>query len=103
VVDAGLQACQEEADKAFLIGVSLPVLIAAGAITYILRSPAKELRESGRIFEDSSTGTVFEAPEGVQPARDKDVSCHMSRTQQTYTSINISSVRHKSSRTTSQL
>ena len=50
-------------------------MVAAVAISYIIfRSPPKELQESGRIFEDRTTGTVFEAPEGVQPARDKDVS-----------------------------
>ncbi len=47
--------------------------VAGGLGLYTLRPPPKELLDSGRVFEDSATGTRFEAPEGVTPERDKNV------------------------------
>ncbi|GIL78527.1 hypothetical protein Vretimale_6122 [Volvox reticuliferus] len=66
------QACQEATDRAFLIAMAVPLLVAAAAAAYVLRPPPADLTASGRIFEDPATGTRFEAPEGVTPERDKN-------------------------------
>ncbi|GIL78529.1 hypothetical protein Vretimale_6122 [Volvox reticuliferus] len=67
-----VQACQEATDRAFLIAMAVPLLVAAAAAAYVLRPPPADLTASGRIFEDPATGTRFEAPEGVTPERDKN-------------------------------
>ena len=36
-------------------------------------APVQALQDSGRVFEEPRTGTVFEAPEGSSPERDKEV------------------------------
>ncbi|KAG2446849.1 hypothetical protein HYH02_008006 [Chlamydomonas schloesseri] len=66
------QSCQEATDRAFLIALAVPLVVAALSLAYILRPPPPELTESGRVFEDPATGTRFEAPEGVNPERDKN-------------------------------
>ncbi|KXZ50094.1 hypothetical protein GPECTOR_18g70 [Gonium pectorale] len=66
------QVCQEATDRAFLIALSIPLLVGAVAAAVVLRPPPRELTESGRVFEDPVTGTRFEAPEGVTPERDKN-------------------------------
>ncbi|KAG2427599.1 hypothetical protein HXX76_012253 [Chlamydomonas incerta] len=66
------QSCQEATDRAFLIALAVPLVVAALSIAYALRPPPPELIESGRVFEDRATGTRFEAPEGVSPERDKN-------------------------------
>eukprot|EP00198_Chlamydomonas_reinhardtii_P011867 XP_001701204.1 predicted protein [Chlamydomonas reinhardtii] len=66
------QSCQEATDRAFLIALAVPLVVAALSIAYVLRPPPPELTESGRVFEDPATGTRFEAPEGVNPERDKN-------------------------------
>ncbi|EFJ42115.1 hypothetical protein VOLCADRAFT_119533 [Volvox carteri f. nagariensis] len=66
------QVCQQDADRAFLLAVAVPLLAAAAVVSYLMRSPPAELTDSGRVFEDPSTGTRFEAPEGVVPERDKN-------------------------------
>jgi hypothetical protein len=38
---SGVQACQDATDKAFLIALSIPLVVAAVAIAYILRPPPK--------------------------------------------------------------
>lgn len=70
-----LQACQDNADRTFIIALTIPTLIAAAAAAYIVRPAPQELKESGTVFEDESTGFMFQAPEqGTPPERDKDVS-----------------------------
>lgn len=39
-----LQACQEATDRAFLIALSIPLLVGAVAGAYLLRPPPKELK-----------------------------------------------------------
>ncbi|GLC39054.1 hypothetical protein PLESTF_000515100 [Pleodorina starrii] len=66
------QSCQEATDRAFLIALAVPLLVAAAAAAVVLRPPPADLTASGRVFEDSATETRFEAPEGVTPERDKN-------------------------------
>lgn len=66
------QECQAAADRAFLIAILTPVTVAAAVIAYKLRPPPQELQASGRLFDDPATGTLFEAPSGVLPERDKN-------------------------------
>jgi hypothetical protein len=66
--------CAAGADAAFLTAVSLPLVAALAVGAWVLRPPPKELLDSGRLFEDPKTGTMFEAPEGVSPEVDKNVS-----------------------------
>jgi hypothetical protein len=65
--------CAARADASFLVAIAVPLLLAAAAGAWALQPPPQELRDSGRVFEDPSTGTLFEAPEGVRPEVDKDV------------------------------
>eukprot|EP00879_Flechtneria_rotunda_P002418 GHRR01002615.1.p1 GENE.GHRR01002615.1~~GHRR01002615.1.p1 ORF type:complete len:300 (+),score=51.45 GHRR01002615.1:96-995(+) len=66
--------CQQQADQAFLLGLAVPLIVAAAAATYIFRPPPQDLQERGQLFEDESTGTLFQAPDSqaAQPERDKD-------------------------------
>ncbi|KIZ00235.1 hypothetical protein MNEG_7727 [Monoraphidium neglectum] len=64
--------CAAGADAAFLTAVSLPLVAALAVGAWVLRPPPKELLDSGRLFEDPKTGTMFEAPEGVSPEVDKN-------------------------------
>ncbi len=66
--------CAAHADAAFAAAVAVPLLAAAAIGAWVLRPPPPELIEKGRVFEDPATGTLFEAPEGVEPELDKDVS-----------------------------
>jgi len=67
------QECAAGADAAFLVALAVPLLAAAALAAYVLRPPPAHLVESGRVFEDPATGTLFEAPEGVTPEVDKNV------------------------------
>uniref|UniRef100_A0A7S3RAD1 Uncharacterized protein n=1 Tax=Dunaliella tertiolecta TaxID=3047 RepID=A0A7S3RAD1_DUNTE len=64
-------ACQQQADKAFLIALVLPLVFGGLAILYILRPPPKEALEKGSVFRDPKTGAFFEAPEGESPLKDQ--------------------------------
>lgn len=69
------QECQAEADRAFLLTLAIPMALAVAAAAYVARPPPQELKDSGQIFEDDSTGSVFALPEkDTEPERDKDVS-----------------------------
>jgi len=69
-----LQECQAEADRAFLLTLTIPMALAVAAAAYVARPPPQELKDSGQIFEDDNTGFVFETSEKeLEPERDKDV------------------------------
>ncbi|GAB4813742.1 hypothetical protein N2152v2_000788 [Parachlorella kessleri] len=58
-------------DRAFLAAVGIPLAVLVAAVAYLTRPPPQDRLDSGELFEDSITGTVFEAPEGTQPERDR--------------------------------
>lgn len=62
-VRGSLQECQANADRTFLIALAVPLAAAAAAAAYLLRPPPQELKESGQVFEDETTGFVFQVPE----------------------------------------
>mmetsp|Transcript_12730 Transcript_12730/g.27574 ORF Transcript_12730/g.27574 Transcript_12730/m.27574 type:complete len:290 (-) Transcript_12730:387-1256(-) len=62
--------CQANADRAFLIAISVPLVTAAAAIAHKVRRPP-EANNAERAFEDPETGNVFFTDAGVQPERDK--------------------------------
>lgn len=62
--------CAANADRAFLAALAVPLVAAAAIAAWVLRPPPRKLVESGRVFEDPDTGTMFEAPEGVAPEVD---------------------------------
>ncbi|KAI8469786.1 MAG: hypothetical protein J3K34DRAFT_274826 [Monoraphidium minutum] len=64
--------CAAAADRAFGAAVAIPLAAALGAGAWALRPPPQDLVEKGRVFEDPSTGVVFEASEGVEPELDKN-------------------------------
>ncbi|GBF97990.1 hypothetical protein Rsub_10664 [Raphidocelis subcapitata] len=64
--------CAAHADRAFSVAIAAPLLAAAAALAWVLRRPPKELLDSGRVFEDDVTGTLFEAPDGMTPEFDKN-------------------------------
>lgn len=64
--------CAAAADAAFAAAIILPLTAAAALGAWALRPPPADLLESGRVFEDEETGTLFEAPEGVGAELDKD-------------------------------
>jgi hypothetical protein len=69
-----LQECQAEADRAFIWATALPVCLAIAAAAYVARPPPQELTESGQVFQDDSTGFMFEkSADELEPERDKDV------------------------------
>ncbi|CAD7696818.1 unnamed protein product [Ostreobium quekettii] len=65
------QQCQAAMDKAFVVAIGIPLLVAIASIAYLLRPVPKELQEKDEIFEDPTTGFVFQAPEGSAPERDR--------------------------------
>lgn len=69
------QECQSQADQAFVLGLAIPMCLAVAAAAYVARPPPRELKDSGSVFEDDSTGFMFAKEEGeAEPERDKDVS-----------------------------
>lgn len=64
--------CAANADAAFLTALAIPLVAACAVGAWVLRPPPKELMDSGRVFEDPKTGTIFEAPEGFSPELDKN-------------------------------
>lgn len=69
-----LQECQAEADRAFLLTLTVPLCLAVAAAAYVARPPPQELKDSGQVFEDDKTGFLFEVAEAeAEPERDKDV------------------------------
>jgi hypothetical protein len=74
---SNLQECQDHADKASLLAMAIPICLAVAAAAYVARPPPQELKDSGQVFEDDTTGFLFEKSEGeLEPERDKDVSVH---------------------------
>mgnify|MGYP001807206392 CR=1 FL=1 len=70
-----LQECQDHADRASLLAIAIPICLAVAAAAYVARPPPQELKDSGQVFEDDTTGFMFEKSEGeLEPERDKDVS-----------------------------
>eukprot|EP01025_Chloroclados_australasicus_P044868 TRINITY_DN4889_c0_g1_i11.p1 TRINITY_DN4889_c0_g1~~TRINITY_DN4889_c0_g1_i11.p1 ORF type:complete len:331 (+),score=48.29 TRINITY_DN4889_c0_g1_i11:41-994(+) len=65
------QECQQQADQAFLIALSIPVIVAVIVIAYALRPLDKEVEEREELFQDPETGVIFEAKEGALPERDR--------------------------------
>lgn len=70
-------ACAAAADAAFAAAIAVPLTAAAAlAAWWVLRRPPRELVESGRVFEDEETGTLFEVPgdaaEATAAERDKN-------------------------------
>jgi hypothetical protein len=66
--------CQQVADQAFTLSLAIPMAIAAIAAAFVAQPAPKELKESGKVFEDPATGVVFGAPGGEPPLRDDKVS-----------------------------
>ncbi|KAJ9530027.1 hypothetical protein QJQ45_023308, partial [Haematococcus lacustris] len=54
--ESATRVCQANADRAFLLAVSVPVLVALGAVGYALRPLPKEELEEGKLFQDPDTG-----------------------------------------------
>jgi hypothetical protein len=49
--------------------------LAVAAAAYVARPPPQELKDSGQVFEDDTTGFMFAKEAGeADPERDKDVS-----------------------------
>lgn len=67
--------CAAEANTAFAAAIAIPLFAGLALGAYVLRPPPKQLLDSGRLFEDPKTGTIFEAPAGASPELDKNVSC----------------------------
>ncbi len=51
----------------------IPLMVGLYALAYLLRPVPQQLKQEGRVFEDPSTGALFETSEGQQPERDKNV------------------------------
>jgi hypothetical protein len=67
--------CQSEADQAFVLAMAIPMCLAVAAAAYVARPPPQELKDSGQVFEDDTTGFMFAKEAGeADPERDKDVS-----------------------------
>ncbi|KAK9847847.1 hypothetical protein WJX84_009427 [Apatococcus fuscideae] len=63
-------ACQQAADRAFLIALALPLVGLAFAVFWNLRTPDAKPDE-GEVFRDPESGAFFQGPEpGVLPERD---------------------------------
>ncbi|KAK9833846.1 hypothetical protein WJX74_007752 [Apatococcus lobatus] len=63
-------ACQQAADRAFLVAIALPLLGLIFAIVWKLRTPEAKPDE-GEVFRDPESGAFFQGPEpGVLPERD---------------------------------
>lgn len=62
-------ACQRAADTAFAVTLAAPLAILLGVVIYTFRP--LDLKDSPRLFEDESTGIVFDARDGSVPERDK--------------------------------
>lgn len=57
-----------------MLGLAIPMCLAVAAAAYVARPPPQELQDSGKVFEDKSTGFMFAKEEGeADPERDKDV------------------------------
>ena len=65
--------CAAAVDASFAAAIAVPLLAAAAVGAWVLRPPPKDLLDSGQVFEDPATGTLFEAPQGVSPEVDKNV------------------------------
>lgn len=68
------QECQANADRSFLLAIAIPMVLAVAGAAYVARPPPQELRDSGQVFEEESTGFLFEVPDDTEPELDKDVS-----------------------------
>lgn len=61
--------CQNSKDTAYIASLVLPVLafLGAGALAFRPKAPSSD----SAVFDDPKTGVVFEAPQGIEPARDQ--------------------------------
>ena len=70
--------CQQAADIASLIAISVPIMVAAGAAWQVAKSstwsstPPQKAVEEGRVFEDKASGNILGSPQSEPPARDKN-------------------------------
>lgn len=65
------EACGRARDTLLVVSLVLPVLALVAAVSYLLRPPPQESLDDGSVFADESTGTLFEAPGGATPERDR--------------------------------
>eukprot|EP00210_Caulerpa_lentillifera_P000876 g847.t1 len=65
------QECQSIVDKYSMLSISLPVLLAASWVVYLLRPIPQELIDKGEVFTDPETGVVFQGADGAIPEKDK--------------------------------
>lgn len=65
------QACQGDADRAFLVAITIPIVVAVASVAYLLRPLPEDVADREEIFSDPETGIVFEGPEGTSPERDR--------------------------------
>lgn len=63
--------CQATKDIAFVFSLILPILAFCGAAVLVFRRQTPSPDKITTIFDDPETGTVFQGPEGVEPARDQ--------------------------------
>ena len=76
-----VQECQSLVDRTSLVVIGVPLAVAAAWIAYLVRPIPKKLMEQEEMFEDPSTGIIFQAAEGQKPERDAkalsslDVTC----------------------------
>ncbi|KAL4428114.1 hypothetical protein ABPG75_002203 [Micractinium tetrahymenae] len=63
--------CERQKDMLLVASLAFPLLVLAAAVAYLLRPPPQSSLDEGSLFEDESTGTIFEAPEGAAPERDR--------------------------------
>lgn len=64
-------ACQRQKDALLVASLLAPLLIFGAAAAYLLRPPPQASLDDGSLFQDSSTGAVFEAQQGTVPERDR--------------------------------
>ncbi|PSC75309.1 peptidase S9 [Micractinium conductrix] len=64
-------ACGRQKDALLIVSLVVPILAAAAVAAYLLRPPPQSSLDEGLLFEDQETGTLFEAPPGAAPERDR--------------------------------
>ena len=65
-------ACQADADRAFVLAIVLPLLAAAAAAAVVLRPPPASSLQSGEIIEDPDSGALFTASPLASVASSQD-------------------------------
>lgn len=63
--------CPRAACPAPSRSLAVPMLVLAAAVAFLLRPPPPGSIDEGRLFQDESTGTLFEAAPGSAPERDR--------------------------------